>query len=77
MMSFTQCEFLDFNANSKKAFTELLNTLNIKQEDHFYSLYKEINKHVWWQLEKQIIVQSEVRYKRFDFFFKVTYSLPY
>lgn len=62
---------LDFNIGSKKAFQKLLAQLGIEEEAHYDALYQSINKHIWWEFNKGLISQDDVRRKRFFLFFQV------
>ena len=62
---------LDFGKSSKYAFKMLLQSIDPDLDsDVLYPIYNEINHEVWDKREAGLICHSELKWKRWDLFFK-------
>lgn len=62
---------LDFNKSSKVAFANLLEEIDSKlNAQELYPIYNRINRDIWEQREAGQISHDELKWKRWDLFFK-------
>jgi len=55
----------DFVAAEEQAFKRMLNEMDLSFQEELFETYLQANKAVWQELEKGLITQEELKYKRF------------
>lgn len=55
----------DFTAAEEQAFKEMLKEMDLTFHKKLFETYLQANKEVWLELEKGLITQEELKYKRF------------
>lgn len=67
---------LDFGAAERYAFTNLLKTFNLLDDDALFTAYDEINKATWAEYEKKLITADQIKVLRFERFIN-RFDLPF
>ncbi len=66
----------DFNTSSRLALASLMQEVGIENTDENWQVYVDINKKIWGKLETGEFTPDQVKWKRFDIFFK-EYNVHY
>ena len=67
---------MDFHASERKALGLALEENGLSYSDEIYSAFKECNKRLWLELEKQTITRTELFTTRFNYIFEKCGASP-
>ena len=67
---------MDFHASERKALGLVLEENGLSYSDEIYSAFKECNKRLWLELEKQTITRTELFTTRFNYIFEKCGASP-